>query len=252
MAQRGSHIAWVTGGGSGIGRGLALKLAENGYRVAISGRTRGALEATAAASNAEAIHPYPLDVTDAEALARAAGEIREALGPVELAVANAGIFKPFTLRDFSAALFADYFQVNVLGVTNMLAAVLPGMLARARGHIVIMGSLAGVRGLPLSAPYGATKAALINLAESLRFRLKPRGITVSIVNPGYVDTPLTRGNNFRMPALMSVDDAVAVIWRGIRKRRFEVACPKRLALGMKFARCLPYGVYFPLIAKVMK
>ncbi|MGH8161111.1 MAG: SDR family NAD(P)-dependent oxidoreductase [Gammaproteobacteria bacterium] len=252
MAEQGTRIAWITGGGSGIGRGLTLKLADEGYTVAISGRTRETLEETADAAPAGRVHAYPVDVTDAAALARTAERIAGDLGAVELAIANAGIFKPFSVADFSAELLADYFNTNVLGVTNMIATLLPGMLERGRGHVVVMGSLAGVRGLPRFAPYGATKAALINLVEGLRFELEPRGIALSIVNPGFVATPLTRNNDSPMPCLMSVDDAVAEIWRGITHRRFEIAFPKRLSIGMRFARCLPYALYFPLIGKAMK
>ncbi len=153
------------------------------------------------------------------------------------------------LDNFHATTFAAHMQVNYLGVVNGIEALLPALRRRHSGHIVIVASIAGYRGVPRAAAYGPTKAALINLAESLRFDLEREGIQISICNPGFVDTPMTAGNRFPMPFLMQVEDAAEVLYRGIMQQKFEIAFPRRFVLLLKIFRCLPYALYFPLMRK---
>jgi NAD(P)-dependent dehydrogenase (short-subunit alcohol dehydrogenase family) len=242
-------LAWITGGGTGIGRALALKLATRGWRVVVSGRRPKPLAETAAMSTPGAIRTWPLDVTDVEAVRRTVAGIESELGHITLAVLNAGIYQPVKLDNFRAETQAAHMQVNYQGVVNGIDALLPGMRKRRHGHIVMVASVAGYRGLPLATAYGPTKAALINLAEALRFYAEPEGIRVSVCNPGFVKTPMTEGNRFRMPFLMGVEDAAEALYHGIEQRSFEIAFPTRFVWMLKFFRCLPYALYFPVMRK---
>ena len=243
-------LAWITGGGTGIGRALALKLAARGWRVVVSGRRPEPLQQTAALASPGSIDTRTLDVTDPVAIRRAVADIEAKLGPVSLAVLNAGMFEPVKLDNFHAETFAAHMQVNYLGVVNGMDALLPYLRKRKAGHLVLVASVAGYRGLPLASAYGPTKAALINLAESLKYLLQREGIRISVCNPGFVDTPMTESNHFPMPFLMTVDDASEALYRGIVKGKFEIAFPTRFVLILKFFRILPYALYFPLVRKM--
>lgn len=242
------RVAWITGGGSGIGRALALRLAREGWVVAISARRMELLQETAGLAK-DSIHAFPLDVTDTAAVRVTAERIESQFGPLQLTVLNAGMGEFVKLDDFHATTFAAHMQVNYLGVVNGIEAVLPALRRRHGGHIVIVASVAGYRGVPRAAAYGPTKAALISLAESLRFDLEREGIRISICNPGFVDTPMTAGNRFPMPFLMQVEDAAEALYRGIMQQKFEIAFPRRFVLLLKIFRCLPYALYFPLMRK---
>ncbi len=242
------RVAWITGGGSGIGRALALRLAREGWMVAISARRTELLQQTAGLAKGS-IHAFPLDVTDTAAVRVTAERIESQLGPLQLAVLNAGIGEFVKLDNFHAATFAAHMQVNYLGVVNGIEALLPALRRRHGGHIVIVASVAGYRGVPRAAAYGPTKAALINLAESLRFDLEREGIRISICNPGFVDTPMTAGNRFPMPFLMNAEDAAEALYRGIMQQKFEIAFPRRFVWLLKLFRCLPYALYFPIMGK---
>lgn len=245
-----NRIAWITGGGSGIGRAVALRLARDGWQVAISGRRPEPLEETRenARELAGEILPVPVDVTDREAMRQAAATITETWGPVHLCILNAGTFSAFDAgKDFDAASFDRHYAVNFFGVINGIQAVLPQMRELRTGHLVIISSVSGYSGLPLAAPYGSSKAALINLAESLRFDLEPLGIRTTIVNPGFVETPLTEQNKFRMPAIISTQEAAERICAGIERGQFEITFPRRLSWFLKLMRILPYRLYFPIM-----
>jgi NAD(P)-dependent dehydrogenase (short-subunit alcohol dehydrogenase family) len=242
MAER-WRTAWVTGASSGLGRALALVLAKGGVKVAASARSADKLAELARLD--AGIVPFPLDVRDAAATASAAGSIAARLGPIDLAVLNAGVWEPMSTRSFSAAKIAHAMAVNVQGVANGVEAVLPAMMERGSGHIAMVASVAGYRGLsPATAAYGPSKAAIINLAETLRNDLAARGIAVSLVSPGYVETPMTAANRFPMPFMIGADDAAQRIVRGLRRRRFEIAFPWQLVALMKLARVMPYPMYF--------
>jgi NAD(P)-dependent dehydrogenase (short-subunit alcohol dehydrogenase family) len=237
-------IAWVTGASTGIGRDIARQLAAAGVTVAASARSAEKLQGLG-----PGIRAYPLDVTDAHAVAQTALAIERELGAIDLAVLAAGTYAPLAVEDFDLANFTSANATNYLGVVHGLAALLPPMLARRRGHVAWIASVAGYRGLPKAAAYGPTKAALINLAESLKPELDRKGIAVSVINPGFVETPLTAQNDFPMPFLMKSEEAAARSIAGLAARRFEIAFPRRFAAILKFAKLLPYGLYFAAVRR---
>src|SRR5579863_7877969 len=179
------RLAWITGGGTGIGRALALSLAADGWQVVVSGRRPEPLAETAAASPGR-VHAWPLDVADLAAVRAAVPAIEARHGPIALAVLNAGMYAGVKLDAFRAETFADHMRVNYQGVVNCMDPLIPAMRGRKHGHLVLVASVAGYRGLPLASAYGPTKAALINLAESLKYMLERAGIRISVCNPGFV------------------------------------------------------------------
>jgi NAD(P)-dependent dehydrogenase (short-subunit alcohol dehydrogenase family) len=250
-AKPADGVAWVTGASSGIGRATSLELARRGFAVAASARSAEALEALSgeARGGAGRIVGHPCDVTDAAAMERAVAAIELAHGPVALAFLNAGIAPYVRAGKFDADAFRKAFDVNVFGVVNGLAAVLPRMAERKRGQIGVNASIAGYTGLPKAAAYGASKAAAIHMCEALKFDCDLMGVTVQVINPGFVETPLTRKNTFPMPFLIGEAEAARRIVDGFEKGGFEITFPKRLAYLCKLGRILPYGLYFPLIAR---
>jgi len=242
-----NRLAWITGASTGIGRALALRLARAGWRIAASARGIEALKSLEEENGA--IRAFPVDVTDASAVARTAAEIEGAFGPIDLVVANAGTHSPTPADAFDAAVVRRLIEVNLIGATNTLAAAMPAMIARKGGHIAIVASVAGYRGLPRAAAYSASKAGLIALAEGLKFDLDRAGVKIQVINPGFVRTPLTDKNDFPMPFLMEVDEAVERIVRGLASDRFEICFPRRFAWMLKLLGLLPDRLYFPLVAK---
>ncbi|QTR47322.1 SDR family NAD(P)-dependent oxidoreductase [Thiothrix litoralis] len=237
-------VAWLVGASSGIGQALAFQLAQAGWQVAISARRLDALQAMQAQH--PALHPYTVDVTDVPSLHEAAAAITRELGEIELCVLNAGDYTPMPLADFNIELFRKLCDINYLGAVNGLDAIMPLMLARGRGQILLTASVAGYRGLPKSAPYSASKAAVISLAESLHLELKARGVLLRVVNPGFVRSPLTDKNAFKMPFLLEPEEAAQAIMRDLPRRNFEIAFPKRFVYLLKVLRLLPYWLYFKL------
>ena len=240
---------WIVGASTGIGAALAVRLARGGARVAISARSRDKLDALAKTVPGALV--LPLDVRDAKAQADAYASIVAAWGGVDVTVFNAGTYAPMRADEFNLAHMDEHFAVNYHGVTNGLAAILPDYVKRADTHpvIAIVSSVAGYRGLPRSLAYGPSKAALINLAETLYLDLSPRGIAVTLICPGFVDTPLTKQNDFKMPALISPEVAADEIVAGFARGEFEIHFPKRFTGWLKFMRHLPYGAYFAAIRK---
>ena len=235
-------VVWITGASTGIGREIALQLAALGVTVAASARSADKL-----ASLGPNIRPYPLDVTDRQAILATVEKIERELGPIDLAVMAAGTYSPLDVEKFDASLFEAAMTTNYLGVVNCLAGLLPRLLSRNQGHVAWIASVAGFVGLPKAAAYGPSKAALINLAESLKVDLELRGVTVSVINPGFVETPLTAQNDFTMPFLMQAPEAARLTIEGLKRHRFEISYPLRFVLIMKLARLLPYALFFRLI-----
>jgi short-subunit dehydrogenase len=240
-------LVWVTGASTGIGAEVAKQLAGQGVVVATSARKADVLEQSALLQ--PNLKPYALDVTDEAAVAACFQKIERELGQVDLVIACAGTYEPVTLDKFTTQPFRRTYEVNYLGVVNVLAAVMPAFRARKRGHLSWIASVAGYRGLPKAAAYGPTKAALINLAESLKPELELDGVQVSVINPGFVKTPLIGQNDFEMPYLMEVEDAGRATIAGLAAGKFEVAYPKPFVRILKFARILPYWAYFKMIRK---
>ncbi len=242
------QVVWVTGASSGIGAAVARQLADAGVKVATSARRKELLNQQALQS--PMIYPYPLDVTDAVAVADTFRQIEKDIGPIDLIIAGAALYKPVAAKDIDPKDFDAMFRVNYLGVINMLAAALPVMRTRRKGHISWIASVSGYRGLPKAAAYGPTKAALINLAESLKPELEADNITISVINPGFVKTPMTADNDFKMPFLMDVEDAAQKTIAGLSKGAFEVAYPTPFVAILKIARVLPYQFYFFLMRRL--
>jgi short-subunit dehydrogenase len=234
---------WVVGASSGIGAELARELDRRGARVAITARRRDRLEEVAAHRMVVA----PADVTDAVGLAAAAADVTDALGGLDMVIWCAGYWKQSDATRWDAAQFARHVEVNLLGLSALLTAVLPGMVTRGRGHIVGVASVAGFRGLPGAEAYGATKAAQLNLLESLRVSLRGHGVRVTSVAPGFVRTEMTAVNTFPMPFLIDADRAARIIADGLERHRTEIVFPLRMAAVTRIARLVPAGLW-PRIA----
>ncbi len=237
---------WLVGASSGIGQATAHALHQAGARVFVSARNADALLAfTASHPRATAI---PLDATDRQAVTDAAQTVL-ASGPLDLMLYCAGYYKALRATDFSLDEMLQHNQVNYVGAVQVLGAVLPGMLARRAGHVSLISSVAGYRGLPQSLAYGPTKAALINLAETMYVDLQDHHIGVSLVCPGFVETPLTAQNEFTMPGLITPEQAALAILKGWGQGQFEIHFPKRFTLWMKALALLPARLYFPVIRR---
>jgi len=238
-------VAFITGASSGLGHGMARRLAREGYAVAVTARRLPELEVLAReirGEGGEAI-PLALDVSDRAAVGEAVAACTRELGPVELLVANAGISEQTGARELSAEAVERVMRVNFLGAVYAAEAVLPGMLARDRGQLVAVGSLAGYGGLPLTAAYSASKGALHNFFESLRVDLRGTGVDVTFITPGYVKSPLTDRNAHPMPFLVETDDAVDRMVRAILRRDPLLTFPFPLAAATWLAQILPARLY---------
>lgn len=246
-----ARIAWITGASSGIGAATAQEMARQGWRVAISARRREKLEEIAAGADGMAgqLLPVPCDVTDGKAIAEALATIERTWGPVDLALLNAGVYIRDSLASFDVEAYASQVELNLVGTARCLAALRGPMMKRRGGHIVIVASVAGYRGLPASLAYGPTKAALINLAEALWIEARPYGIKVQCVCPGFVRTPATDTNPFAMPQLMEVEDAARALVRGLGRSSFEIRFPWLFTFVMNRLRGLNNRLYLPLIAR---
>ena len=238
-------VAWVVGGSSGIGAAVARELVRRGATVAISARRKEQLQDVAGGD----MLVLPADVTDAAAVAAAAARVRQELGPIDLAVLSAGYWKQMDPADWDTEVFDQHIRVNLAGMSNAIAAVLPGMLQRHHGVIAGIASVAGYRGLAGAEAYGATKAAQINLLESLRVHIARTGVQVTTICPGFVRTDLTAGNPFPMPFIIDAGQAARSICDGLERDRTEIVFPTRMALLMKTARLVPARAWTALWAR---
>jgi NAD(P)-dependent dehydrogenase (short-subunit alcohol dehydrogenase family) len=242
---RGQRV-WLVGASSGIGAALAQALHTRGAQVLVSARGVAALDVFVQA------HPgaqaWPLDVTDADAVAQATRAIL-ARGPLDLVVYCAGHYRGMRASALDLPELRRHLAINYEGALHLVHALVPALLARGRGHISLVSSVAGFRGLPKSLAYGPTKAALTHLAENLYLDLAPAGLGVSVVHPGFVRTPLTAQNDFEMPALITPDQAAQAMLTGWARGRFEIHFPKRFTVWMKLLRLLPYRPFFALVRR---
>ena len=238
---------WIIGASTGIGAATARALLAAGARVALSARSADKLQ-TVAAGEAKAL-VEPLDFTDTAAVAAAWARIDAQWRGVDLVLIVAGTHQEVRAWELNEKDSRALLETNLHGVVNTAAAVLPGLLAQGRGALGIVSSVAGYRGLPKALIYGASKAALINFAETLYLDLQPKGLGVYLVMPGFVKTPLTDKNDFKMPHLISAEEAAREILAGLRAGDFEIHFPRAFTRQLKFLRLLPYRLYFPLIRK---
>lgn len=246
---------WLVGASSGIGAALAKELARRGARLAVSARREAQLhhviDQACANSPARQIDALvlPLDVTDPGALSAARDAIVAAWGGIDTVIWLAALWQPMRATDFDLAMVRKTIEINQIGALNLLAAVLPLLLKQQSGHLVLTASVAGWGGMPKAIAYGQTKAALNHLAETLWLDLHPLGIGVTVVNPGFVDTPATATNDFAMPALISADSAAQRILQGLAKGRFNVHFPLRFTRVLQFLRLLPIRVWFAVVRR---
>lgn len=241
---RGRRV-WLVGASTGIGAALARKLAARGARLALSARTRDRLEALAAECGGALV--AAMDMLRPGDFVRERDRLLDLWGGIDLVVLNAGTYRPLRAWELTPQTIRETIEPNLLGVMDGVAAVVPGMLQQGHGAIAIVASVAGYGGLPMAAAYGPSKAALINLAEVLHIDLAPRGLGVFLICPGFVATPLTARNDFRMPALISADEAADEILAGMEKGAFEIHFPKRFTRFVKLLQWLPRRCYFPLV-----
>jgi short-subunit dehydrogenase len=241
---------WIIGASSGIGAALVAEALQAGARVALSARRAERLQEVAGG------HPQalaiPFDILDRDAWPQRHAEICAQFGAIDLIIFCAADYRPERSWEVDPVRAAQTLETNLGSVYTGLATVLPAMLARGSGGIAVVASVAGYFGLPNASVYGPTKAALINLAELLYVDLRPRGLSVYLINPGFVQTPLTAKNEFTMPALQTPQAAAQAIRHGISAGRFEIHFPRRFTLALKFVKWLPYRLRFPLISRVVR
>ncbi|MEQ8821982.1 MAG: SDR family NAD(P)-dependent oxidoreductase [Sumerlaeia bacterium] len=243
------RVIWITGASSGIGAACARLFAKEGARIALSARSGDKLAQLADEIGGGDCLVLPFDVTDREANHRAVAAIRERFGGLDTAFFNAGTWKPMDLPHFDPRDFDKTFQVNVMGMVNGIEAALPELEKSERGHLVGMSSSVAYRGIPRAEAYCASKAATRALLQALRCQLKPRGVPVSIVLPGFVKSPLTETNDFDMPFLMETEDAARKIAIGMARYRGEIAFPWQMIAIFRLLALLPDSLYTSMMAK---
>jgi short-subunit dehydrogenase len=245
---------WLTGASSGIGEALVAPLVQSGARLALTARRLDRLEEIASANRRpdRELLVVPADVTDRDAVHRAVRVIEERLGGIDLAILNAGIGRRIRVESFDAADFVEVVRTNLFGVLYGVEAVLPAMLARGSGHLAVVASLAGYLAAPTLAGYGTSKAALIHAFDSFRFDLARHGIKVTLINPGFVRTPMAASSALWRPGIMDVDKAAAIIVRGLARGRKEIYFPAWLAWTLRALRLLPAPLFDRLVAVAVK
>lgn len=238
-------VVFLTGASSGIGRALAVELGRRGARLGLLARRAELLLETASEvrrAGGEAL-PLPADVRDAEQVRLAVERVHELWGPIDVLIANAGMSTTTAGTALRAAEASDVISINVLGVVNCAAAVLPEMVERRAGHLVAISSLAAYRGMPKSGAYSASKAAVSTLFESLRVDLRKSGVAVTVIHPGFIRTPMTANRRMKLPFLLEPEDAARRIIRAIERRARTYAFPWQLAGLVRLIRHLPSQVY---------
>ena len=238
---------FITGASSGIGAALAGQITSAGH--AVSGVARRQQRLADLSQQFSRFHGFTADVGDPASLGTAIDAAKARSGAIDVAILNAGIYQPQDGTKIDPQIYANHMTINYLGVVNALAGLVPDMVSAGKGHIAIVSSVAGWRGLPKSAAYGPTKAALISLAESLYFDLVPHGIKLQVICPGFVDSEATAVNDFEMPNLISTDTAATAIIKGMQGTDFSVHFPKSFTRKMGLLRLLPDRLFFRLVGK---
>ena len=241
---------WITGASSGIGKALALKFAKKNWQVAISARRKELLDQIALDKN---ISSFPLDVTDDDKVKETFSNILNVFKNIDLCVFCSGAYDPKLEQEINKVQIRKIMDVNFFGVLNCIKAVEDYFKKKKEGQISIVSSVAAYRGLPNSSGYGPSKAALTNLTESLYFDFKKYNIRISLISPGFIKTPLTDKNNFKMPFIKSPEFAADQMYKGlIESKTFEITFPKALTTILKLLRILPYRIYLFLVDKGVK
>ena len=246
-----NKVIWITGGSTGIGKALALKFARKGWKVAISARRENLLKEIE--ENNRNIVSFPLNVTNKENCISIFQDIVNKLGNVDICVFSTGTWNPKKEKEIDVEQIEDVMKVNFFGTLNCIKSVEKYFKKKGNGQISIVSSIAGYRGLPNSTGYGPSKSALNNLAESLYFDFKRYGVRISIISPGFIKTPMTDKNDFKMPFLKTVDYAADKIYEGlINSKKFEIDFPKQLTLILKLFKIMPNKLYLSLVEKLTK
>lgn len=241
--------AWVTGASAGIGKAVVARMVQDGWTVYATARRTDRLEKMALEmSGPGRVIPVAGDVTDAGQMTQIVEKITSN-DKLALAILNAGIYMPMRAQAFSAETAKEMFDVNLVGVTNALDPVLKKMIAARNGHVALTASVAGYRGLPGAAPYSATKAGLIAMAEALAMDLIDLNVRISVINPGFVETDATSVNEFEMPFLQTTEEAANNIVDGLKKPGFEIAFPWIFARILRLVGTLPNRAYFWAVRK---
>ena len=242
---------WITGGSTGIGKALAIKFANKGWNVAVSARRVELLDELS--KNYENISSFPLDVTDKTKCIEVFNQIKTHFGNIDICFFSTGTWNPKKEKEIDVEQMEDVFKVNFFGTVNSIKAVEQYYRERKNGIITIVSSIAGYRGLPNSTGYGPSKSALNNLAESLYFDFQRYNVRVCLVSPGFIKTPMTDKNDFKMPFLKTPEFAADQIYDGlINKNVFEIHFPKALTLTLKLFSFLPSKLYFKLVGRMTK
>ena len=247
IADWSGRRVWIVGASSGIGAALADALLNAGARVAVSARRLDSLEQVAAGRATACAVDF--DATDPAAWPPAFARVLAGLGGLDLVVLGAGRYEPAHSWDLDIAKVEASFDLNVVSVYRALAVLVPHLIAQGNGGIALVGSIAAYTGLPRAVIYGATKAALRNLAESLYFELAPKGLSVYLISPGFVATPMTSVNDFPMPGLLTPSQAAERIMRGLERGRFEIRFPRGFAGAVRWVSRLPDRLRFWLLHK---
>lgn len=244
-------VAWITGASTGIGRALACELASEGYTVAVTSRDEERLATLVeeTAGMAGKVISFPCDVTDQAGMERTAARIEREAGEIVLCVFNAGNYFPTRGERLDALNILKTFELNLFGVVYGMVPVVDRMRLRGHGHIALVGSASSYFGWPSAAAYGASKAALNNMAEALKHDFDKMNIRLQIINPGFVDTPLTERNRLTAPAMISATDASRRMARAFRTGGFETSFPLRFTLLLKLLRVLPFSLRYPFVHK---
>ena len=246
-----NKVVWITGASSGIGKSLALKFAKEGWNVAISARRENLLNEISESN--EKIKSFPLDVTDRVKCAEIFQKIKNHYGNIDICFFSTGTWNPKKEKDIDLEQIEEVFKVNFFGTVNSIKAVEEYFKNKKDGIITIVSSIAGYRGLPNTTGYGPSKSALISLAESLYFDFERHNVRVCLVSPGFIKTPMTDKNDFKMPFLKTPEFAADKIYDGlIKKNSFEIHFPKELTITLKFFKLLPSKIYFYLVKKLTK
>jgi short-subunit dehydrogenase len=248
---RGKYI-WVIGASSGIGAEVAKELADEGAHVALSARSEDDLKKLEKELDGDGHIVAPLDVSDAKAVQMVADSLSEKWPRLDSVIFLAAIYSAHDGKRKPLDFMHKMLDVNIGGAFNIVETVLPIFDKQGQGQIVLCGSVAGYRGLPNGQPYCATKAAIINYAESLKVELEPKNIDVKLISPGFVKTRLTDKNDFDMPMIIEADDAAEAIVEGLTKRSFEIHFPKKFTFIMKFLQLLPTPLYFMITRQMIK